>query len=322
MKKKRKERKMKELFILAVVTVFTLVTYYVVEPLPNSVNEIHAESHNFAYADLPALTKKGDATRGKDLVMGAGACSGCHAISVAGVKAPMDAVSSAAAYGVNPPDLSNVGAIYAPKFLAALIKNPAHALILEHKFNAKNGRNFPMPSFYGAGGDKDQEIADMVAYLQSIAVSKDKLTPTMAFETACGRCHAVHYTKWTQIGETPKFKKEQARLGFKTNVLNYQDTLIAYLGKLPPDLSMYIRSRGEEYINNFVEDPQNYIKGTAMPRVGVSKEGAEKVMDYLKKAGDPKAAERNSVGKDVMIYLILFAIFAILWKREVWKDLH
>ncbi len=313
---------MKELLILVIVSVFTLATYYLTEALPSKVNEIHAESHGFAYADLPALTKKGNVARGKALVMGAGACSGCHAITVAGNPAPMDPVTAASAYGVNPPDLSNVGAVYSPKFLAALIKNPAHALILEHKFNAKNGKSFPMPQFYGAGGDKDQEVADMVAYLQSIAVPKDKLTPDIAFQTACGRCHAVHYTKWTQIGQTPKFKKEQAKLEFRTKELNYQDSLIAYLGKLPPDLSMYIRSRGEEYINNFMEDPQTYIKGTAMPRVGVSKEGAQKVMDYLKKAGDPKAAERTSVGKDVMIFLVIFAIFAILWKREVWKELH
>jgi len=312
----------KELLILAIVSVFTLATYYSTEVLPSEVNEIHADSHGFAYADLPILTKKGNVARGKALVMGAGACSGCHAITVAGNPAPMDPVSAAAAYGVNPPDLSNAGAVYSPRFLTALIKNPAHALILEHKFNAENGRSFPMPQFYGAGGNKDQEIADMIAYLQSIAVSKDELTPKMAFETACGRCHAVHYTKWTQIGETPKFKKEQARLAFKTKVLNYQDTLISYLGKLPPDLSMYIRSRGEEYISNFMEDPQVYIKGTAMPRVGVTKEGAEKVLDYLKKAGDPKAAERDSVGKDVMIYLVIFAIFAILWKKQVWRDLH
>ncbi len=313
---------MKELFILLVVAVFTSAIYYLVEPFAHKVTEIHVESQNYAYKDLPALTKVGNAARGKDLVMGAGACTGCHGIKAAGMPAPMDAITAAQSYGVNPPDLSNAGVVYEPKFLAALITNPAHALLLEHKFNATNGKSYPMPEFYGAGGDKSQEIADMVAYLQSIAVSKDKLTPDMAFDLACGRCHAVHYTKWTQLGEKPKFKKKQDGLVFDAKVLDYQDSLIGYLGKLPPDLSMYIRSRGEEYIKNFVENPQNYLKGTAMPRVGVTPEASEKVIAYLEKAGDPKKAERTEVGKDVMIYLFIFALFAILWKRQVWKDLH
>ncbi len=322
---------MKELFILAVVTVFTLVTYYLVEPFAHSHMHAHHESEKFAYKDLPALTKTGNVARGKDLVMGAGACAGCHGIKVAGMPAPMDAVTAAQAYGVNPPDLSNAGAVFDPKFLAALIKNPTHALMLENKFNAKTGKTFPMPQFYGAGGDIDQEIADMVAYLQSIAVPKDKLTANVAFETACGRCHAIHYeynldgklhAPWTQIGEKPKFKHKQDELAFETKVLDYQDSLTKYLGKLPPDLSMYIRSRGEHFLSTFVEDPDNYLKGTAMPRVGVDAVAAEKVIEHLADVGDSKRHIREEVGKNVMIYIIIFAIFAILWKKEVWRDLH
>lgn len=313
---------MKELLILVVVTVFTLITYYLVEPFAHGQMHKHVEGEKFAYTDLPALTKKGDATRGQELVMGAGACIGCHSITVAGMPAPMDPVTSAQSYGVNPPDLSNAGVVYDPKFLAALIKNPAHALMVEHKFDASKGQMHPMSQFYGAGGDMEQEVADMVAYLQSIAVSQEKLTPKMAFETACGRCHAVGYEKWTQIGETPRFKHKKDKLAFEIQVLNYQDALKGYMGTLPPDLSMYIRSRGEHYIKTFVENPQAYLKGTAMPRVGVSAESADKVIEYLEDSGDYKRHEREEVGKNVMIYMIIFAIFAILWKKQVWRDLH
>ncbi|HFD14443.1 MAG TPA: cytochrome c1, partial [Epsilonproteobacteria bacterium] len=189
----------------------------------------------------------------------------------------------------------------------------------------------PMTSFYGAGGDLDQEVADMVTYLQSIAVKKEELTPAMAFETACGRCHAIHYPyvvdgkghpAWTQIGEKPTFKHKQDELAFETKVLDYQDALRKYMGTLPPDLSMYIRSRGEHYIKTFVENPQNYLKGTAMPRVGVNAEAAEKVIEHLENVGDSKRHMREEVGKNVMIYIFIFAIFAILWKKEVWRDLH
>ena len=313
---------MKELLILVVVTIFTLATYYLVEPFAHSQMHKHVESEHFAYSDLPELTKTGDAARGAELVMGAGACLGCHGMEVAGMPAPMDAVTAAASYGVNPPDLSNAGAVYDAKFLAELIKNPAHALMVEHKFDMEKGQMHPMVAFYGAGGDLDQEVADMVAYLQSIAVKPEELTPAIAYETACGRCHANRYDEWTQIGTTPKFKYEKEDLAFQIKVLEYQDSLVKYMGTLPPDLSIYIRSRGEHYIETFMENPQNYLKGTAMPRVGVNKHAAEQVIEYLKDSGDAKRHEREEVAKYVMIFMVIFAIFAILWKKQVWRDLH
>jgi len=313
--------KNKEPLILAVVVFFTLVTYYLVEPYAHHVMHKHVDSENFAYNDLPALTKTGDATRGQELVMNAG-CAGCHSIEAAGMPAPMDAVMAAASYGVNPPDLSNSGVIYDAKFLADLIKNPAHALKVEHKFDEAKGQMHPMVAFYGMGGDIDQEIADMVAYLQSISVKVEDVTPAMAFENACGRCHAVGYEKWTQIGTKPSFKKKQDELAFDAQVLDYQDSLKAYMGKLPPDLSMYIRSRNEHFISTLVENPQNHLAGTAMPRVGVTADSMEKVIEHMKNAGDTKRHEREAIGKNVMIYIIIFAIFALLWKKQVWRDLH
>ena len=309
----------KELFILAVVVFFSLLTFWLVEPFAHSQMHAHVESEHFAYKDLPALTKEGDATRGADTFM-AGGCIGCHNVKALGMETGMSAKDSAAAYGVNPPDLSNAGAIYDEKFLADLIRNPAHATMVEHKFS--DMRPHPMPAFYGAGGDMDQEVADIVAYLKSIAVSPEAVTPKMAFQDACGRCHAVRYTKWTQLGEMPNFKYKKDELRFQADVLEYQDAVKAYMGKLPPDLSMYIRSRGEHYISTFMENPQNLLHGTAMPRVGVNAEGAEKVIEYLEFAGDPKAEMRNEVGLNVMIYMIFFVLASYLWKRQVWKDLH
>ena len=314
--------KNKEPLILAVVVFFSLVTYYLVEPYAHHVMHKHVDSENFAYADLPAVTKTGDATRGQDLVMGAGACVGCHSIEVAGMPAAMEPQMAAASYGVNPPDLSNAGAIYDPKFLAELIKNPAKALKVEHKFDESKGQMHPMVPFYGAGGDIDQEVADMVAYLQSIAVKAEGLTPALAFENACGRCHAVGYEKWTQIGTKPSFKHEKDSLAFDIKVLEYEDSIKTYMGKLPPDLSMYIRSRNEHFISTLIENPQNHLAGTAMPRVGLTAEAADKVIEHMKDAGDTKRHEREAIGMNVMIYIVIFAIFALLWKKQVWRDLH
>ena len=314
--------KNKEPIILAVVIFFTLVTYYLVEPYAHHVMHKQVAIENYEYNDLPAITKTGNAANGKDLVMGAGACTGCHSIESAGIAASMDPVSAAAAYGVNPPDLSNAGVVYEAKFLAALIKDPAKALKVEHKFTADSGKSHPMMSFGGAGGDIDQEIADMVAYLQSIAISQDELTPAMAFENACSRCHSVDYLNSTQLGNKPKFKTEIDALKYELQVLEYQDSIKAYMGKTPPDLSMQISARGEHRFRAFVENPQSYLEGTAMPRVGVNADSMDKIIEHMKDSADAKREQRDSVGKTVMIYIVIFAIFALLWKKQVWKDLH
>jgi len=314
--------KNKEPIILAVIVFFSLLVYGLVETYAHHVLHKHVESENFAYNDLAEITKTGDIARGKDLVMGAGACVGCHSIDVEGMTASMEPHSAAAAYGVNPPDLSNSGIVYNAKFLADVIKNPSHALKVEHVFDSAKGEMHPMVPFYGAGGDIDQEVADMVTYLQSIAVSQEDLTPAMAYENACGRCHAVLYENWTQMGTTPKFKSKKDQLTHEIKVIEYEDSLRAYMGKLPPDLSMYIRSRSETFLLTLMENPQNHLEGTSMPRVGVTQEVADKIIEHMKDAGDTKRAEREEVGQYVMIYIFIFAFFAFLWKKQVWRDLH
>jgi len=42
----------------------------------------------------------------------------------------------------------------------------------------------------------------------------------------------------------------------------------------------------------------------------------------LEDAGDTKRHEREEIGMNVMIYIVIFAIFAFLWKKQVWRDLH
>ncbi len=307
--------KNKEPLILGVVVFFTLVTYYLVEPFAHHQMHKHVESEGFEYADIAKFTPTTNVAHGKELVTSN--CTACHSINVENMPAPMDAVTSAATYGVNPPDLSNAGVVYDAKYLAAFIANPAKAANVSHKFN--DTRPHPMPSYNWM---QASEISDMVAYLQSIAVKAKDLTPAMAYENACGRCHAVHYEKWTQLGTKPAFKHEKDGLAYDIKVMEYEDSIKAYMGKLPPDLSMYIRSRNEHFISTLVENPQNHLAGTAMPRVGVSAETMEKVIEHLEDAGDAKRHEREAVGKNVMIYIVIFAIFALLWKKQVWRDLH
>ena len=257
------------------------------------------EDYTAFWNDIKAINlAKGDATKGAETFANAG-CAGCHGVEAAGMPTAMSAAELSEAYGVVPPDLSSAGAIYDEHFLAALIKDLTKALKLTHKFNDETP--YPMPAFFGAGGENpNAEIADMVAYLKSIAPKE--ISDEKVFLDACQRCHDMKYEN--------KY------------VLTNRVNLAAYMGSNPPDLSMMIRSKGDDYLHKFINDTQKMLPGTSMPRVGLNKASENKVVAYMAKAGDAKKAERESLGINAMIYFLIFGIFGWLWKRKVWSDLH
>ncbi len=302
---------MKELKILAVVVFFTLVTYWGVEPFAHSIMHKHVEGHDFKYPDINASKVKGNAQKGKELF--ATNCASCHGLKSQGIKAPMDALSAANTYGVNPPDLSNAGALYDEKYLIAFMQNPSQAA---------KAKKMSMPPIMAGN---EQGAADIAAYLKSIAPKE--VSPKEAYVTACGRCHANSYGKWTQIGDVPKTKfniktkNDVALAEFNVKVQKYQDKLADYMGKLPPDLKIIVRARSEDYLKTFVEDPQAHLPGTPMPRVGITKEGYEKVYKYLESTGDPSKVEREKIGPWVLLYFVIFTLLAYGWYKSNWKGL-
>ncbi len=241
---------------------------------------------------------KGDATQGATTFMNAG-CIGCHGLKSQGMPSPMDDASASASFGVVPPDLSTAGYLYDPRFLAALIKKPNMALHLEEKFN--DAHPFPMTDFYGAGGANiNQEIADIVAYLVSIAPKK--LSDKETFVNACQRCHDVRYDKLVANTEKTALKK--------------------YMGSNPPDLSIIVRARSLDYLKTFINDPQKELHGTSMPRVGLNEKAQEQVVSYLESVGDSKKAQREDLGLKIMGYFVLLSLFAVLWKFFIWRRVH
>jgi len=321
----------KELKILGIVAAFTLVLYWGVEPFAHSQMHKHVEGHNFVYdgtADVEEASKEKKEAKKKfwsevkeiaklkgDPVAGEATfamCTGCHMNGAANMG------------GVTPPSLDHAGAIYDKNFLIALIKDPAMATNVDHKY--PNGTmTHPMGSISSMVSNP-QDIANVVAYLK--AKKAGEIAPKEAFIEACSRCHANRYGKLTQLGEIPKTKsniktgQDIDRMKYDQKVAEEQNALADYLGKLPPDLSIISRARSEHFLETFVENPQSQLPGTAMPRVGLTKEGYEKVMEYLNETGDPSAPARAMVGPWVLGFFVIFTILAYLWKQSQWRDLH
>ncbi|MDY0121986.1 MAG: c-type cytochrome [Sulfurimonas sp.] len=264
------------------------------------------------WANVVSIAKlDGNVEAGAELV--AANCTACHSIESAGFPQLMEDADAAAAYGVTPPDLSLAGRIYDKNYMAAFILNPVKAMHIEHKYPATGTKVFPMP---GSDWMSNQEIADMVAYLEDVASQVDapavadgasdfeiaKAKNKEVFEAACVRCHAMDY----------------AGIEAKTPV----DVMKEYIGATPPDLSQHIRSRGAEYLHNFINDPQRKLPGTGMPRVGLTLEAEKQVVEYMEQIGDSKKQEREALGPIVLIYLTILAVFALLWKKQIWKKLH
>ncbi len=319
---------MKELKIFGVVAAFTLLLYWGVEPFAHSQMHAHVEGHDFVYdgtADIAEATKaekkdkvdakkafwadvakvgkmKGDAAAGE---AGFATCMGCHTgmpINMGGVIAPA---------------LDHAGAIYDKNYLIALIKDPAMASNVDHKY--ADTSTHPMGSIKMMMTD-DQQIADVVAYM--MAKKAGEVTTKEAFAEACGRCHAMRYAKTSQLGDIPKFKYEKDTLSYKVKILEEQDKVKEYMGKLPPDLSMIIRARSHHFMETFVENPQSQMAGTSMPRVGLSKAGYEKVEAYMTEIGDPSKPAREELGPKVLLFFLVFTFLAFLWKKSMWKGLH
>jgi len=294
---------MRELKILGILVFFTGVLYWGVEPFAHSQMHKHVEPADFSFKDVDGLHgARGNAINGKELVTSN--CTACHGLKVEGMPAPMDDASAAAAYGVTPPDLSTAGYLYDENYLAAFIKDPAKAALVAHKM--VDGKTHPMP---GYSWMQPQEIADIVAYLQSIAPKE--MTNKEVFVDACQRCHGAKYGDF-------RFDGTKSSMAAKTPDANIKE----YMGTVPPDLSQMIRSRGHEYLEEFINEPGKHLEGTAMPRVGLKKEAQEQVVSYLEEIGDSSKDKRAEYGPKFLGYLVIFALFAWLWKAKIWREVH
>jgi len=177
------------------------------------------------------------------------------------------------------------------------------------------------------------------------------------FVDVCMGCHSAKYVTYKNLMDYPEIGLTREEVddlrgdkpltsGMLTD-LAPEDAEVSY-GKVPPDLSLIVNARrgGENYIysllTGFVHDHEgkvpdgNYNEVFPGNRIAMPdplgwldhdeedtadlEAQAHDVSAFLTFIGDPHQNERHTIGKYVMIFLILLTIVLYLLKKEVWKD--
>ncbi|MDQ6973038.1 MAG: cytochrome c1 [Mariprofundaceae bacterium] len=177
------------------------------------------------------------------------------------------------------------------------------------------------------------------------------------FTEVCMGCHSAKYVTYKglidypEIGitreEADELRGEHPLASGMISDLSPEDATVSY-GKVPPDLSLIVNARrgGANYVysilTGFETDPEGkipdgnfneYFPGhrIAMPdplswldhdesETAELEQQAQDVSAFLAFISDPHQNERKSIGKYVVIFLMLLTLVLYLLKKEVWKD--
>jgi ubiquinol-cytochrome c reductase cytochrome c1 subunit len=130
------------------------------------------------------------------------------------------------------------------------------------------------------------------------------------FMAYCAGCHSLQYMRYSRLATDLKIPDEQRDAYIVPPNAKFSDYIktsmpagdaAEWFGKAPPDLSLITRSRGTDYVFNFLTtfyaDPANrqtgvnnlQLPGTAMPHVLASLQGVQKLR--VAEHGDAAKAE-------------------------------
>jgi len=201
------------------------------------------------------------------------------------------------------------------------------------------------------------------------------------FVNYCMGCHSAKYVRFNRLGQDLGLTEEQLvqNLMFAAekpdetmSIAMPADDAQRWFGQAPPDLTLIARSKGTDYVYNFlrgfyVDDTKPtgtnniVLPGASMPHVlwelqglqsakfeevvsadGSSHESfagfetvrpgtltaeeydqfAREIVNFLDYAGAPEQLKRRRIGGWVIVYLLVFLLFAYLLKKEIWKDVR
>ncbi len=89
-----------------------------------------------------------------------------------------------------------------------------------------------------------------------------------------------------------------------------------------PDNNLRSKWQKDNDYTNIAKDLGFMPFGKSMPRVGLTKNAEEQVINYLETIGDSNKTQRDSLGLWIIGFFVLLSILAYMWKSKIWRDLH
>ena len=200
------------------------------------------------------------------------------------------------------------------------------------------------------------------------------------FVNYCQGCHSAKYVRYNQLARDLGMTEQQVIDNLMFGAARPTETMevamrpadgARWFGIAPPDLSLMARSKGPDYIYNFLRsfyaDPARptgvnnlMLPNVAMPHVLWQLQGMHKAVyeqeehngathlvfrrfeeispgtlkpeeydefvrdtvNFLDYIAEPMKLKRQSLGILVVVFLLVFGIFAYLLKQEIWKDVR
>jgi ubiquinol-cytochrome c reductase cytochrome c1 subunit len=199
------------------------------------------------------------------------------------------------------------------------------------------------------------------------------------FVNYCLGCHSAKYVRYNRLAADIGITEDQLINNLMFVTERPHDTMLVsmppddaqrWFGQTPPDLSLIARSRGTQFLYNFLRSfyvdesratgVNNLgMQNVAMPNVLWELQGRQRavfeeeigenggvrtvfahfepvsdgklsteefdkfvrdLVNFLEYIGEPSQLERRQLGIWVLIYLLVFGIFAFALKNEIWKD--
>ena len=202
------------------------------------------------------------------------------------------------------------------------------------------------------GASEGNKVDDFLVANNNVSDLNSLQRGARNFFNYCAGCHSLKFIRYNQIAQDLDLDQNQLVENLIFTQEKPEDLVITnmlpadgsrWFGKIPPDLSLITRSRGEDqvfnYLRMFYEDPNSptgtdnkILHATSMPNVLwlVQEESNEKefdqftldILNFLDYVGEPIQSDRKRVGIWVILFLLIFLIFSYGLYKDIWKEVH
>ncbi|MCO7224013.1 cytochrome c1 [Pleionea sp. CnH1-48] len=223
---------------------------------------------------------------------------------------------------------------------------------------------FSLSALAAGGGDYKPNDPANLPYGNKVSLQRG----AQLYFNYCLGCHSLGFQRYQRTGEDlgisvdilkENFIFDGSKKGEHIKIAMPESYAANWFGAAPPDLSLIARSRGADWLYNYMrgfykDETRPYgvnnsvFKDVGMPHVlqplqGLqvkTEEGDLKIIEegsmtpqeydlavrdlvnFLDYVGEPIKLERQQIGVKVLIFILIFFIFAYFLKKEYWKDIH